>query len=124
MKSDNTFRKARDLGSFNSTQALRAKDMIGPSDKADVYKFTLTPTFGFRASGSFKSQGGSMRFSLFLLNPLTNKPTAIAAPAIINAGKNVSNSNFPATNMPFTFFIKFDKPTQNVKYQFALKPLA
>jgi hypothetical protein len=124
MASNNTFRKATDLGSFSTTKVLRTKDAIGSTDKADVFKFTVEPTLAFRASSAFKSKGGALTVSFFVLNPLTNKPTATVAPAVIKAGKTAAAFEFPATNVPLTFFVKFDKPTQDVGYRFTLKPIA
>jgi hypothetical protein len=124
MKSNNSFRKATDLGSFSSTQVLRAKDLIGASDTADVFKFTVLPTLAFRASSVLKSKGGSLNVSFFALNPLTNAIVATAAPVTVKAGRTGGAFDFPATDAPLTFFVRFDKPTQDVNYRFTLKPIA
>jgi hypothetical protein len=120
---NNTFRKATDLGSFSSSQVLRSpRDTIGASDKADVFKFTVAPTLAFKASSSLKSKGGNLTVSFFFQNPLTNAITPTIAPSVVKAGKSGGVFDFPATNVPLTFFVKFDKPTQDVTYRFTLKP--
>jgi hypothetical protein len=121
---NNNFRKATDLGSFSSTQVLRARNSIGPKDTADVFKFTIQPGLGFNASSSFRSKGGSLNVSFFALNPLTNAITPTAAPTLVKAGRTDSTFPFPATDAPVTFFVKFDKPTADVNFRFVLRPIA
>jgi hypothetical protein len=121
---NNNFRRATDLGAFSSTQVLRAKNSIGPRDTVDVLKFTVQPTTGFRASSTFRSKGGTLNVSFFVLNPLTNQITQTAAPTTIRAGRTDSTFDFPPTDAPLTFFVRFDKPTADVNYQFRLRPLA
>jgi hypothetical protein len=88
-----------------------------------VFKFTVAPTLGFRANSVLNSKGGNMNVSFFVLNPLNNQITPTVAPSRVKPGKSGGDFDFPATNVPLTFFIKFDKPTQDVRYRFALKPL-
>jgi hypothetical protein len=128
---NNNFRKATDLGSFSSTQVLRTRNSIGSKDTADVFKFTVPPTFGFRASAVFKSKGGSLNVSFFALNPLNNQiapiPTPISptgAPVTFKPGKSTPPFEFPASDVPLTFFVRFDKPTADVNYRFILRPSA
>jgi hypothetical protein len=122
---NNTFRRATNLGAFSNSQVLRSgSDTLGASDKADVFKFTIAPTFAFKASSSLKSKGGSLTVSFFFENPATGQISPTIAPAVVKAGKSGGVFDFPATNVPLTFFVKFDKPTQDVKYSFTLKPAA
>jgi hypothetical protein len=124
MVNNNTFRRATDLGVFTGTQALRSKqDVIGASDKSDFFKFTVNPTTGFRASSLLRSKGGNMTVSFFIQNPATNAITLAGAPSVVRAGKTGGSFEIPATPAPLTVFVKFDKPTQDVKYRFTLKPL-
>jgi hypothetical protein len=121
---NNNFRRATDLGVFSNTQVLRARNSIGPKDTADVFKFSILPTTGFRASSSFRSRGGSLNVSFFILNPLTNQITPTAAPTTIRAGNASTPFDFPATDAPLTFFVRFDKPTADVNFRFVLRPIA
>jgi hypothetical protein len=123
-KNNNTFGRATDLGAFSNSQVLRSpQDTIGASDKADVFKFTVAPTLAFKASSSLKSKGGNLTVSFFFQNPATGQISSTIAPAVVKAGKSGGDFDFPATNVPLTFFVKFDKPTQDVKYRFTLKPV-
>jgi hypothetical protein len=124
MANNNSFRRATDLGTFSSTNVLRSKqDVIGTADKVDVFKFTVNPTLAFKASSSLRSKGGNMTVSFFFQNPLTNAITPTVAPSVVRAGRSGGNFDFPATNVPLTFFVKFDKPAQDVRYRFTLKPV-
>jgi hypothetical protein len=124
-RNNNSFRRATDLGTFSSSQVLRLpQDTIGATDKADVFKFTITPTLAFKASASFNAKGGGLSVSTFFINPLTNQRTPAAAPFALRAGKSSTTFDFPATNAPITFFVKFDKPTKDVKYRLTLSPVS
>jgi hypothetical protein len=121
---NNNFRRATDLGTFTSAQVLRSpQETLGRTDKVDVFKFTLAPTLAFRASASFRAKGGNLSVSTFFQNPLTNQITVATAPSVLRARRSSIDFDFPSTSAPITFFVRFDKPTRDVKYNFTLKPV-
>jgi hypothetical protein len=124
MVNNNSFRRATNLGSFSSAQVLRSpQETLGSSDKVDVFKFTLAPTLAFRTSASFNSKGGNLRVSTFVQNPLTNQFVPTTNPFVLKAGRSNLPFDFQATSVPLTFFVRFDKPTKDIKYRFTLKPI-
>jgi hypothetical protein len=123
MPSDNSFRKALDLGAFSSTQPLRGSNVIGPDDKVDFVKFSLAPNPGFSARASFNAKGGKLTAALFFRNPLNGAFTPVSTPLRLKAGKSSSDFQLPATNIPLDLFIRFDRPTQEVNYRFSIKAL-
>jgi hypothetical protein len=126
MASDNNFSKAKDLGLFSAAQGLRGLGDLGPKDKVDVVKFTISAPTAFTARSSFKAKGGNLNVSFFYADPL-NGGAIVALPGLptqtFQAGKRVKGS-FPitASPVPITVYVKFDKPTQDLKYNFSFKP--
>lgn len=124
---DNSFTTARNLGFLErgGIRTIQVKDSLGGSDRADVYKFTIQPGAAFKMRSSFQSQGGKMNFSFFVKDPLSGQIAKISGPKKVS-GKGSSDipvRAIPAGAPPLDCYITFDKPTQNVKYQFKLTSL-
>ncbi|NJL21497.1 MAG: hypothetical protein HC895_12785 [Leptolyngbyaceae cyanobacterium SM1_3_5] len=118
---DNSFANARNLGTFTSTStqtSIRASGVIGRTDRKDVIKFTFAA--GLSASGSSGRlivRGGTLRYSLY---------------GSIDGGRpqrqftrrlSPGTYPFPSTALPtlpfaITGYAVFDRPTQNVRYNY------
>jgi hypothetical protein len=121
---DNTFATARNLGFLErgGTRTIKVKDAISSSDRVDFLKFTIQPGASFLVKSSFKSQGGSMNFSLFVSDPLSGQ--LIKRAGLKVTGKRAADipiQEIPEGAPPLDCYIRFDKPTQNVKYQLKLR---
>jgi hypothetical protein len=124
---NNTFDKAIDLGLFDSTKIFRIKGRISPADPIDIYKFTIKPTLGFRASYDTYSRGGTtgdINTSFFVRNPKTKK---FSIAKIITTESSLFTEektflNFPSRKVRQTFYVKFDEPTSNLKFTSVLTP--
>jgi hypothetical protein len=124
---DNTFAKARNLGFLErgGMRTIKVTDGISSSDKADVYRFTIQPGAAFQVRSSFKAQGGAMNFSFFVQDPLSGQVRQLSGLNKVS-GKKTNDTpiqDIPAGAPALNCFIRFDKPTQNVKYQLKITSL-
>jgi hypothetical protein len=128
---NNTFDKAIDLGLFDSTKTIRIKGRIGPADPTDIYKFTIKPTFGSRSSVETYSRGGTtgnITTSFFVRDRETQKIsraklTKVTTTNLFGEVTEVQTFvNFPLSILRQTFYVKFDKPTSNLKFTSVLTP--
>ncbi|NJR66056.1 MAG: hypothetical protein HC772_13225 [Leptolyngbyaceae cyanobacterium CRU_2_3] len=124
---DNTFATARNLGFLErgGTRTIQVKDALGSSDRADVFKFTIQPGDAFKIRSSSQTQGGKMNFSFFVKNPISGQIAKLAGATKISGKRStdIPVRAIPAGAPPLDCYIAFDKPTQNVKYQFKLTSL-
>jgi hypothetical protein len=122
--SDNTFATARDIGSFGASGgSILARGRIGRFDPVDVYRFTIRAGSAFNAQASTLVRGGSLNFSTYFKSPETGRIT-LAQTVTIPPSNGTSTTAFPSLPMNGTFYIKFDRPTQNVNYRVSFTSLA
>jgi hypothetical protein len=123
---DNTFNTARNVGFLErgGLRPIQVKDNLSSKDRTDMLRFTVRPGLGFRIRSSFQTQGGKMDFSLFIKDPMNGQFKKVLGPSRVSKGsKDFIVQNIPANAPPLDFYVKFDKPTQNLKYQFKLTSL-
>ncbi|MBD3884710.1 hypothetical protein IFO70_23515 [Phormidium tenue FACHB-886] len=124
---DNTFATARNLGFLErgGVRTIQGKDSLAGSDRTDVYKFTIQPGAAFKVRSSFQTQSGKMSFSFFVKNPLSGQITKLAGSkkSSSKSSSDIPVQTIPAGAPPLDCYIAFDKPTQNLKYQFKLTSL-
>jgi hypothetical protein len=121
---DNTFATARNLGFLERGGARRIniKDSISRSDRVDFVRFTIQPGAAALVKSSFRVQGGSMAFSFFAADPLSGQIIKRGGLNKILGKRNnsIAVPEIPLGAPPLDCYIKFDKPTQNIKYQLRL----
>jgi hypothetical protein len=121
--SDNTFATAKYIGSFGSSGgSIIAKGKIGSFDRVDVYRFNVRAGSAFNALSSFSVRGGSLNFSVYAKNPETNQIMFIQK-LTVPSSASTATLPFISTSEPVTLYIKFDRPTQNVKYRLSYTSL-
>lgn len=124
---NSTFSTARNLGFLErgGTRTIQVKDSLGGSNQTDVFKFTIQPGAAFKVRSSFEAQGGKMNFSFFVTDPMSGQIAKLVGPKKVS-GKGSSDTpiqTIPTGAPALDCYIAFDKPTQNVKYQFKLTSL-
>ncbi|MCU0566801.1 MAG: hypothetical protein MUF49_09415 [Oculatellaceae cyanobacterium Prado106] len=128
MRSDNSFRKARVIGSLGSsvTAPLRASDRLSNDDRRDVYRFNLLPGNAFQARSSFRSRGGSLDVQFFFRNPETRGIESLTTRQTLRPGRASNVITLPTNQLstPLQIFIRFDRPTRNVRYRFGFQSLS
>lgn len=117
---DNTFANARALGvlSRSSTASrFQARGSIGKSDRIDIFK--LTAAVGASSSGGTQSlnvQKGAIRTSLFIDYGLG--PQLLFRGRVPQGTYSFASGAFGALPIPATFYVVFDRPTQDTQYQY------
>jgi hypothetical protein len=120
---NSTFATARNLGFLErgGTRTIQVKDSIGGSNKSDIFRFTIQPGAAFKVRSSFQAQGGKMNFSFLVKDPMSGQITKLVTKRVSSKGSSdIPVQAIPAGAPALDFYIAFDKPTQNVKYQFKL----
>lgn len=121
---NSTFATARNLGFLErgGVNPIQVQDSLKASNRVDIFKFSIQPGPGFRVKSSFQSKGGSMRFSFFIQDPISGQFTQLVSPKKV-AGKGsteIAVQDIPVGAPALDCYIKFDRPTENVKYKFTL----
>lgn len=120
---DNTFAAAKYIGSFGASGgSVIAKGKIGNSDRVDIYRLNVRAGSAFNARSSFSVRGGSLDFSVYAKNPETNQITFVQK-YTVPSNATTATLSFPSTSVPVTLYLKFDRPTQNVKYSLSYTSL-
>lgn len=133
---DNTFQTATNLGTLGGSnpKPVQFRGSLTAADPIDTYKFKANLSSSFRARSSYQIEGGSFRLSLYAKNPLNNSnqlllkrsiaPGKGSADLSIPGLSSLPITGFPGLSATGTFYIKLDRPMQNVNYQFRLTPLS
>lgn len=122
---DNTFKRAQRIGTFSANKGIRASGTINRADKADIFRFSLVPGQAFQYRTFVDIRGGSCNLSFFIRNPLNGRIQKIVGPLRIPPGEGVDDSGFFAQQVQRgTAYIKFDRPTANVRYSLRYAPIS
>jgi hypothetical protein len=124
---NSTFATARNLGFLErgGVKNLQGQDSLGGSNRSDVFGFSIQPGLGFKVRSSFQAQGGKMGFSFFVQDPMSGQITKLAGSKKVS-GRGTSDvviRDTPQGAPALNCYIKFDKPTENIKYKFKLASL-
>lgn len=116
---DNSFATARNLGTFFAAPAsTRASGSIGRSDRKDVIKFTFAPGFSTSSSsGRLIIRGGSLTFSVYV-GVEGERPQLQFTRRGSSGTYPLASAQVPTLPLAFTAYIVFDRPTQNVRYNY------
>jgi hypothetical protein len=118
---NNTFSRAQFIGNLErSGGSIRARGSIGSSDRVDIFRYTILPGRSFTLRSSESIRGGSFDFSVYFRNPLTG---TLSKGSTLRAGprRNVQSSTaLPSFDQSIDFYIRFDNPTGNVRFNLKL----
>lgn len=115
---DNTFGTARNLGFLEraGTRPLQVKNTLSRTDRTDILRFTIQPGPAFGARSSFQVNGKA-NVLLFVNDPQQGQIVKLVGPARISKSRSVDLPfpEIPAGAPPIDFYIKLDRPMQNLK---------
>jgi hypothetical protein len=123
--SDNSFETAKLVGTLRASSSpinIRAKGVVGQSDRVDVFKFKVLPGANFPSYTDVSTvSGGKLKVAIYWQHPdFTDGQIRFVGSRTLTGSSSLFDDNNPTSNTsfdPITAYIRVSTTNKNVKYE-------